>query len=86
MVAFLTSLVITVGITVAVMLYGRRRPVGTPISVRPGRSGPSTSFASTTVSAREAMTADSTLSSGSGSKHTPGPYSAAARQRAAHAP
>ena len=32
MVAFLTSLVITVGITVAVMLYGRRRPVGTPIT------------------------------------------------------
>ena len=32
MVAFLTSLVITVGITVAVMLYGKRRPVGTPIT------------------------------------------------------
>jgi formate hydrogenlyase subunit 3/multisubunit Na+/H+ antiporter MnhD subunit len=32
MVAFLTSLVITVGLTVAVMLYGKRRPVGTPIT------------------------------------------------------
>lgn len=32
MVAFLTSLVITVGITVAVMAYGKRRPVGTPIT------------------------------------------------------
>ena len=32
MVAFLTSLLVTVAITVAVMLYGRRRPVGTPIT------------------------------------------------------
>ncbi len=32
MVAFLTSLVITVAITVAVMAYGKRRPVGTPIT------------------------------------------------------
>ena len=32
MVAFLTSLVATIGITAGVMLYGRRRPVGTPIT------------------------------------------------------
>jgi Na+-driven multidrug efflux pump len=30
--AFLTSLVITIGLTVAAMLYGRRRPVGAPIT------------------------------------------------------
>ena len=32
MVAFLTSLLVTVAITVAVMRYGKRRPVGTPIT------------------------------------------------------
>ena len=32
MVAFLTSLVITVAITIAVMRYGKRRPVGTPLT------------------------------------------------------
>jgi hypothetical protein len=32
MVAFLTALVITVAITVAVMQYGKRRPVGTPLT------------------------------------------------------
>jgi len=32
MFAFLTSLLVTVAITVAVMLYGKRRPVGTPIT------------------------------------------------------
>jgi hypothetical protein len=32
MVAFLTSLVATIAITAGVMLYGRRRPVGTPIT------------------------------------------------------
>jgi len=32
MVAFLTSLVIVVVITVAVMQYGKRRPVGTPLT------------------------------------------------------
>src|SRR4051794_27330659 len=32
MVAFLTALVITVAITVSIMQYGKRRPVGTPLT------------------------------------------------------
>ena len=32
MVAFLTSLVATIAITAGVMLYGRRRPVGAPLT------------------------------------------------------